>query len=190
LRHKAHDKRRGFSIIEVLVAIGVVATGILALVAVFITASQSNQHGKDLSKAVFYARKISEVIRANGLAFATPTIPPNAATGINDAVGTFKPVADSTGTHAALLGAIRAPKLAVDPDTGVVSVVTDGLGDEVPDPADDKFERSIQMVRASSSPADYDYNLILMDVHVRWVGGRHGDGIRRVKVTSLLKEGN
>jgi type II secretory pathway pseudopilin PulG len=187
LRQELH-KKSGFSIIEVLIAIGVVATGVLALMAVFITGSKSNQHGKDLSKAMFYARKISEIVRADGLAFVQATFPPNAASGLNDPVGTFRPLIAEPPANKFV--GIRAPQLDVDPNTGVVTVVVDGLGDPVPDSTDDKFERSIQMNRASNNANDYNYDLILMDVHVRWIGGKQGDGIRRVKVTSLLKSGN
>ncbi|MCA9778122.1 MAG: hypothetical protein KC800_15440 [Candidatus Eremiobacteraeota bacterium] len=169
--------------IEVLIAIGVVSTGILALLAVFVTGTRSNQHGEDLSKAVYYARRISEIVRANGLAFNEATIPPPQASGINDPAGVFKPLNSDPPIQ---LATIRAPKL--NRDTGLPEL--NGSGDPVPDPGDDKFERNIMIRRSNNSPADFRYNLLTMDVTVRWVGGRSGDGMRHVKITSLLKSGS
>lgn len=176
------SRTNGFSILEVLIAIGVVATGILALMAVFITGSRSNQHGEDLSKAVFYARKVTEVVRVNALAFTNLPGVPDAASGLNDPVGTFRPLTDAPIQFAR----IRTPKLTEDAGGNII-VVTDGLGQAVPDVADDKFERSIQLNMRNTG--DYDDGLIDMDVTIRWVGGKTGDGLRRVKLSSLLKAG-
>ena len=172
--------RKGFSLIEVLIAIGVVATGVMALMAVFITGTRSNQHGQDLSRATFYARKVTEIIRANGLAFTTGTIPPNASSGINDPVGTFRPL----NAEPAKFSNILLPKVDLDGNP-----ILDAMGDPIPDPADEKFERSIQIARASLAPSDYNYNILKMDVTIRWVGGKVGDGKRKVQISSMLKSG-
>jgi len=173
----------GFSIIEVLIAIGVVATGILALMAVFITGTRSNQHGEDLSKAVYYARRISEIVRANGLAFKEATIPPPQSSGINDPAGVFKPLNDDPPLQ---LANVRVPR--IDPETGLPLI--DAFGEPRLDPGDDKFERNIMIRRLNNSSSDFRYNLLVMDVTVQWVGGRSGDGMRHVKITSLLKSGS
>ena len=176
--------RKGFSLVEVLIAIGVVATGMMALMAVFITGTRSNQHGQQLSRATYYARKISEIIRAERLAFNTGVIPPNAASGLNDPVGTFRPLDEPPTTAPAAFTNLRMPKL--DPD-GIAEV--DGTGEPILDPADDKFERSIQMTRRSTVATSYQFNLIEVDVTIRWQGGKVGDGMRKVTISSIVKAG-
>lgn len=177
-------RKNGFSVIEVLIAIGVVATGILALMAVFITGTRSNQHGENVSRAVFYGRKLSEVIRANGLAYSLVpgVVPPPASTRINDNPGEFRPLDENTNPPSPHMASIRLPQLDVDGNP-----ISDGMGGIKLDPADDKFERNIQMERASNTVGDYNYNLLRMKVTIRWVGGRTGDGLRQVQVDSLLK---
>jgi len=173
-------RTKGFSLIEVLIAIGVVSVGILALLAVFITGTRSNQHGQDLSRATFYARKITEIIRVQGMAAlgALGPIPPNASSGLNDADGVFRPLNDPpTG----FFGQIYLPKLDND---GVV--VLDG-GNAVPNLNDTKYERNIQISRASDEPSDYNFSLLSLSVTVRWRGGRSGDGFRQTNLVSLLK---
>ena len=170
----------GFSLIEVLVAMGVMAVGILALMAVFITGTRSNQHGAELSRATYYARKIAEIIREDGLAFSTGTIPPNAASGLNNPVGTFVPLTAAPPANVFLN--IRLPLLN---DDGTARV--DGTGNPVLDPGDNRYERSIQITRASNTATDYNFSILVMDVTVRWQGGKAGDGMRRVSLRTLLK---
>lgn len=180
---------RGVTLIEILVAIGAASVGILALMAVFITGTRSNQHGEDLSRATYYARKITETIRQDNLAFndvvgATVVIPPSAVNGMNDPDGVFRPLnyRGSSGLGPIQLGQIRRADL--NPD-GTVRL---NAGVPVLVAADEKFERNIQIRRASNTPTAYNYNVLIMDVTVRWRGGKVGDGYRRTKVTSLLRQ--
>lgn len=92
--HRDKRKRRGFSLVEVLFAIGVVAIGLLALMSVFITGQRANTYGKNLSDATNHARQIMEIIRSRGLAFKTGQVPPNAASGFND--GTTRKALNAT----------------------------------------------------------------------------------------------
>ena len=177
VRHKRHH-RGGFSLIEVMVAIAVVGIGLLALIAVIVTGTRSNLHGEQLSRATFYARRISESIRQDGLAFSFATIPPSAADGLNDPDGTFRPLNYATPAR---LSTIRIPLLDA---TGQV-VMTAGQPALVP--ADDKFQRNIQTRRASTDPTAYNFSVLILDVTVRWQGGKTGDGMRKVKITSMLK---
>lgn len=155
---------------EVLIAIGVVATGILALLAVFVTGTRSNEHGEDLSRATFYARKILEIVRAESLAFTfEPTVPPPASSGLNDGTTTWR----ALSANPVQFSQIRAK----DPNGNL-------------DVRDDKFQRNIQMRRASTNSADYNYNLIIVDARVRWKSIKSGAGYRQVKVSSIVKQGS
>lgn len=173
--HRKRLKRRlGFSLIEVLVAIGVVATGILALLAVFITGTRSNEHGEDLSRATFYARKVLEIIRSESLAYiAEPTIPPPTSSGVNDGANTWRAL-NAAPVHFSQIRALN--------DKGTVDV------------RDDKFERNIRMRRASNVAADYNYRLVIVDVTIRWKSIKSnvkgGSGHRQVKMSSIVKQGS
>ncbi len=181
--HRKRLRYGGFSLIEVMVAIAVVGIGLLALIAVMVTGTQSNQHGADLSKATYYARKMVETIRQDqdGIVFANLPALPNAASGINDPDGVFVKM---NTTPPAKFSQIRSPLLDANGNT-----VVDGGGLPVPDPGDDKFERNIQIRRVSNVPTAYNYNVMQVDVTVRWQGGKAGDGMRKVKISSFLKAG-
>ena len=77
---------------------------------------------------------------------------------------------------------IRLPLLN---DDGTARV--DGTGNPVLDPGDNRYERSIQITRASNTATDYNFSILVMDVTVRWQGGKAGDGMRRVSLRTLLK---
>ena len=83
-RHPRRARRRGFSLIEVLFAIGVMAVGLLGLFAVFITGTRANAFGKHTAEATNHARQVLEIIRSRGLAFKTGSMPPNSSSGFND----------------------------------------------------------------------------------------------------------
>lgn len=178
-RH-THPNRLGFSLIEVLVAMGAVTVGVLALMAVFITGTRSNQHGADLSRATYYARKISETVRQDGLAFSFSTIPPDEASGLNDPPNLFRALDDQPPAN--VFRNLRIPLLNEDGSPRLGQ-------DQQPmfDPGDEKFRRNIRIQRAHDSLSDYRYQLLWLDVTIRWQGGKSGDGLRRVQIRSLLK---
>lgn len=162
--------RLGFSLVEVLIAIGVVATGILALLAVFITGTRSNEHGEDLSRATFYARKVLEIVRSESLAYvAEPTIPPPVGSGLNDNAATWRALDAAP---------VQFSQIRTRNTNGSLDV------------RDNKFERNIQMRRAGTSAADYNYNLVIIDVKIRWKSIKSGSGHRQVKVSSIVKQGS
>lgn len=179
---------RGVNLIEVIVAIGVTSVGILALMSVFITGTRSNQHGEDLSRATYYARKITETIRQDNLAFtqggATPTVPPPADTGLNDADGQFFPLnyRGAGGLGPTELGQVQLAQINAN---GTLRLVA---GNPVPVAADEKFQRNIQITRASTDATAYNFDVLVMNVTIRWQGGKAGDGMRRVKITSMLRQ--
>ena len=165
-----------------MVAIAVVGIGLLALVSVMVTGTQSNQHGADLSRATYYARKIVETIRQDGLAFTSAPALPNAASGINDPVGTFRKLNVSPPSK---FSNILTPQL-----DSAGNAVVDALGQPMPVPGDSKFERSIQITRSTNVTTAYNYNILNCTVTVRWQGGKSGDGMRKVTITSFLKAGS
>lgn len=172
--------RNGFSLIEVLIAIGVIAVGVLALLAVFITGTRSNEHGAVLSDGIYYARKITEFVRANNLAFADPggQVPPPASSNVNDPDGVWRAL------DASPMFDIR--RRVVD-DDGVV-VMEGGVEKLVA--GDDKFERHIEMERASNNAADYNYNNVVVDVSIRWKDGKTTQGYHRVNLQTLVRQGS
>ena len=84
LSRARRGRRRGFSLIEVLFAIGVMAIGLLALFAVFVTGTRANAYGKHTAEATNHARQILEIIRSRGLAFQAGALPPGPTSGFND----------------------------------------------------------------------------------------------------------
>jgi prepilin-type N-terminal cleavage/methylation domain-containing protein len=113
----------GFSLVEVLFAIGVVAVGLLGLASVFITGMRANAFGKHTAEATNHARQVLEIIRSRGLAFKTGTLPPNQASGFND--GTNKVALNATPPlQMAMLAAdtrfqrsIQTTRASTDPDS-------------------------------------------------------------------------
>lgn len=82
-------KRRGFTLVEVMLAMFVVAIGVLAFAALYPTAAKSSrmngfyaqaisagQHKVDQLRAVGYGRLTYSELRAAGIIDAAPTLPP------------------------------------------------------------------------------------------------------------------
>ncbi|TGG91085.1 type IV pilus modification protein PilV [Natronospirillum operosum] len=61
----AAERQRGVSLIEVLVAVVILAVGLLGLAALLGNAMQSNQHAQGRTQAVFLASDMMERLRAN-----------------------------------------------------------------------------------------------------------------------------
>lgn len=157
--------------------------------AVFITGTRSNQHGEDLSRATYYARKISETIRQDNLAYQDDSggavvIPPRASSGMNDPSGVYRPLdyRGSSGAGPIQLAHIRLGEVNED---GTLRVVN---GAPVLLSGDTKFQRNIRIRRSSNTTTAYNYNILIMDVTIRWRGGKVGDGWRRSKLTSFLRQ--
>lgn len=67
---------RGFSQVEIAVAIVVLAVGILGVLASFTFSVESTRHGARTSEAVGYARQLIEYLRAGAMAFPLDDIDP------------------------------------------------------------------------------------------------------------------
>lgn len=162
--------RRGFSMIEVLVALGVIATGLLGLMSVFIAGQKANTFGQNMARATNIARQIHEVVRSQGLAFNTGTFPPTAASGLNS-------------TTRVNFNAAPPAQFA-----GLVTTV-EAMGEDLVDGTYDPefFKRTIVTSRASTDPNSHLYSMLTMTVTIYWIE----NGVERsVRMTSLLKEGS
>lgn len=155
--------------IEVLVALGVIATGILALLSVFIAGQKANAYGQNMARATNVARQIHELVRSQGLAFRTGSFPPNAASGLNS-------------TTKVNYNAGPPSQFAT------LATAVENQGEDLVDGTYDPsyFKRTIVSSRASTDPNSHLYNLLTMTVTIYWFEG----GVERsVRMTSLLKEG-
>lgn len=134
-------RRRGraFTLVEILVALGVLAIGILGVTAVFIFGISSTEHGKNLSKATTYGRDILEIIRTHGLIPLAGTIPPPASSGLNDPPSAR--VALNQSPHGSFAQAM---------------------------PANTGFFRNIKTERASTDPTSHLYNVYKVTVTIYW----------------------
>ena len=69
--------RRGFSLSEVLICLGVVSISFLGTFASLISSQRAVGVGQRMSVATGYCRQICEIVRARGLAYASGTLPAN-----------------------------------------------------------------------------------------------------------------
>ncbi|MBX3172173.1 MAG: prepilin-type N-terminal cleavage/methylation domain-containing protein [Candidatus Eremiobacteraeota bacterium] len=67
--------RRGFSLSEVLICLGVVSIAFLGTFASLICSQRAVGVGQRMSIATGYCRQICEIVRARGLAYSSGTVP-------------------------------------------------------------------------------------------------------------------
>lgn len=65
-------RKLGFSLVEVLIAMGVLSIGLLGVISTFTYGTQSQGHAQQMSQAVNRAREIMDVIRQENWAFNPP----------------------------------------------------------------------------------------------------------------------
>ncbi len=136
------------SIVEVIVAIGVVATGVLGLLSVFIAGQRASTMGQNLSVATGYSRDFLEIIRSRGLAFqfgetgGTPNLPP-ATSGLND-------------------GSASRKELHVTPPIAFNEVAIENPGHRT------QFKRNITTERVVNTASDYRSSMFRVTVRVFW----------------------
>lgn len=130
---------RGFSQVEVLIAVFVLSVGILGVLGAFAYGMEASNHSARLSEAVGYARQLVELVRSRNLPFQG-SLPPAASSGLNDA----------SSTTWSSLKELHAAPFAVDlpPNTG--------------------FRRLIQVSRVSNTVTDYRYDIARIRVVVFW----------------------
>jgi prepilin-type N-terminal cleavage/methylation domain-containing protein len=74
--HKYSD-RRGFSLSEILICVGVISIAFLGTFASLISSQRAVGVGQRMSVATGYCRQLCEIVRARGLAYSTGTLPAN-----------------------------------------------------------------------------------------------------------------
>lgn len=84
--------RRGFSLMEILVAVGVLAIGLLTLVGAVAYGLSVASEGEKHHQAVEHARRLIALTRARDLPYTQPTVPPGPTSGINDAPSVRRPL--------------------------------------------------------------------------------------------------
>lgn len=67
--------RRGFSLSEVLICVGVVAISFLGTFASLLSSQRAIGVGQRMSVATGHCRQICEIVRARGLAYSSGTVP-------------------------------------------------------------------------------------------------------------------
>lgn len=81
--HLRKGKRLGFSILEVLISIAILAVAALGTSAAIHYGLRSQSHGKLVSEAQAYADRLMASMLEQNLAFSTPSLP-TSTSGIND----------------------------------------------------------------------------------------------------------
>ncbi len=154
---------RAMSIIEVIVAIGVVATGILGLLSVFIAGQQASTFGQNLSVATSYGRDVLEIIRSRGLCFqfgdtnGVPNLPP-ANSGLNDGPAERRP-------------------LNTTPPLAFTDLAVENVGQRT------QFRRNITTVRVTNNATDYRSPLFQVTARIYWFDRGVEKDVKLVAVT-------
>lgn len=84
---------RGFSLIEVMVAVGVLAVGILGVFACFAFGMRAEELADRKTQATYRARQLVDLIRTRNLPFLG-VCPPPTSSGLNDPPGQKRPLND------------------------------------------------------------------------------------------------
>lgn len=63
-------RAKGFTLVEILIVVGVVAIGLLGTMSVFFWGIRAGEEGARMSQAINYSREMLEAIRVRNLAFA------------------------------------------------------------------------------------------------------------------------
>ena len=132
-------RSRGFSQVEVLVAVFVLSVGILGVFGAFAYGMDSANHSARLSEAVGYARQLIELVRSRNLPFQG-SLPPASNSGLYDTLT----------TDWASLKDLNAAPFAVDL------------------PANTGFKRRIRVTRLSADSTSYQYEIAEIRVAVFW----------------------
>lgn len=131
--------RRGFSLIEVLIAVGVISVALLGVLSVFAFGVRAQHTGGRTTEAINYCRELMEVIRLQNLAFqswGTTGALPGSGSGVNDA--------DDT---------VRRP-------------IEEPFSGNQPVPPNTNFTRNIRIKKLATS--GYQSNVVIISVKVFW----------------------
>ena len=117
-RRTRREQRRGISLLEVLVSIGVLSIGLLGILALMPAASQQTKAGSDQDAASVMARRAFREmnVRFYGIANAIVSPPARANYFCVDPIGIA--LATSPGARASLAGVVNAARVTInDPQT-------------------------------------------------------------------------
>jgi len=138
----AKRRPRGFSQVEVALAVVVLSVGLLGVFASFAYGLRSSKSSARLTEATNYGRQMIEIIRSRNLPFARG-MPPPPEFALND----------PPGLPLEALPNLEAPPYANDfpPNTG--------------------FRRHVQVFREVSAASDYRYDVAEIRVRILWKEG-------------------
>ncbi len=77
-------KGRGFSLLELLITVGVVSLGLLGLVSVLAYGVKASRSSEMSSLAMGHSIHLIELIRSRNLGFSSGAVPPSGYSGLND----------------------------------------------------------------------------------------------------------
>ncbi len=168
-RVRRKQSRRGLNLVELVVSIGVVSIGLMALMAVLVASQRAAAHGATLSEATGHARHILELIRSdNELAFpgGNSIDLPVGDTGLNDDLGGREPW-ELTAADFNSLPLLDTP-VGVPPEQRGLSGLRDPGAPEA-EWEGQRFRRTIQASRLSEETSTYRFGLRKFTVTVYWL---------------------
>ena len=152
--HLALRRARGISLVELLIAIFVVAVGVLGTVSALWYGIRSEKYSERRANAVFQGRELLNAIRAQNLPFGS---------------------SDVTGTPYLQLGSeLNDGDYDDDSDDGAVRrEFNDAPFGNIYPTNQYNFKRSVEMKRLSNDPNDYRFEMVAIKVSLYWNEGRH-----------------
>jgi type II secretory pathway pseudopilin PulG len=135
------SKRRiGYSLPEILVAFGILLVASIAIYSMFTVGVRAARQSGDSTKAINFARHLTELIRVRNLPFTQDRIPPSRNSGLNDGRSERR--------------ALNAAPFGESDFSGL--------------PETTQFSRNIRIERLSSDKSSFEYNLMRIQVQVFW----------------------
>lgn len=168
-RVRRKQSRRGLNLVELVVSIGVVSIGLMALMAVLVASQRAAAHGATLSEATGHARHILELIRSdNGLAYpgGNSIDLPVEDTGLNDDLGGREPW-ELTAADFHDLPLLDKPVGVPTAQRGLSGLRDPGAPEG--EWEGQRFRRTITAARLSESTSDYRFGLRKFTVSVYWL---------------------
>lgn len=141
-------KERGLTLVELLIAIFVVAVGVLGTVSALWYGIRSEKYSERRANAVFQSRELINAIRSGNLPFVGGNL--TIGSDIND--GDYDDDDDDNGPRKAF----NAPPFQNQYPVNTYN-----------------FQRRIEMKRLSNSANDYRFDMVAIKVTLFWNEGRH-----------------
>ena len=147
-------RARGLSLVELLIAIFVVAVGVLGTVSALWYGIRSEKYSERRANAVFQGREILNSIRAKNYPFAG---------------------SDINGVDYLQVGSVLNDGDYDDDsdDGGIRRPFNDTPFGNIYPTNEYNFQRSVEMKRLSNDPNDYRYEMAAIKISLYWNEGRH-----------------